>query len=262
MFTSICVRLRGVLVVSALSMALAAGAEAATVNLTSFNRSDLVGAQKAHDDFLSQYTVKSQRSETFGDKAAWNGSTGTTNPRDTSVGSFTTLGGTGSGASHINGGTGLEVRGDNNMNWGRFNADRLDNDLIGGKWLDSNDTLGMKWEIGGLGAFNALSFFLIDAADVGGKFSIKVGESLFSQVLGAGGRTANGNIQLVTILLPEAVSNLTVELFNDRLNDGFGIDGASVSNVAPIPVPPAAALLVTGVLALGAISRRRARARA
>ena len=116
MFTSICVRLRSVLVVSALSMALAAGAEAATVNLTSFNRSDLVGAQKAHDDFLSQYTVKSQRSETFGDKAAWNGSTGTTNPRDTSVGSFTTLGGTGSGASHINGGTGLEVRGDNNMN--------------------------------------------------------------------------------------------------------------------------------------------------
>ena len=259
MYTSVCARLRGLLVVSALTMALAAGAEAATVNLTSFDRADLAGAQQAHDDFLSKYTVSSLRSETFEDKAAWNGATGTTNPQSTTVGSFTTLGGTGSGASHINGGTGLEVRGDNDMHWGRFNADRLDSDLIGGKWLDSNDTLGMKWEISGLGAFNALSFFLIDAADVGGKFSIKVGESLFSQVLGASGRTANGNIQLVTILLPEAVTSLTVELFNDRLNDGFGIDGASVARIAPVPVPPAAALLFTGVLALGALGRRRAR---
>lgn len=257
MFTSMRVRSRAVFAVSALLMTLAAGAQAATVNLTSFGRSDLAGAQRAHDDFLSQYTVSNLRSETFEDKAAWNGAVGTTNPQNTNVGGFTTLGGTGSGASHINGGTGLEVRGDNDMNWGRFNADRLDNDLIGGKWLDSNDTLGMKWEVSGLGAFNALSFFLIDAADVGGKFSIKVGESLFSQVLGAAGRAANGNIQLVTILLPEAVTSLTVELFNDRLNDGFGIDGASVANVAPIPVPPAAALLLTGVLALGALGRRR-----
>ncbi len=259
MFTSMCVRSRAVLAVSALLLSLAAGAEAATVNLTSFGRSDLAGAQQAHDDFLGHYTVNSLRSETFEDKAAWNGATGTTNPGNTNVGGFTTLGGTGSGASHINGGTGLEVRGDNDMHWGRFNADRLDNDLIGGKWLDSNDTLGMKWQVSGLGAFNALSFFLIDAADVGGKFSIKVGESLYSQVLGANGRTANGNIQLVTILLPEAVTNLTVELFNDRLNDGFGIDGASVANIAPVPVPPAAALLFTGVLALGALRRRHTR---
>ena len=38
---------------------------------------------------------------------------------------------------------------------------------IGGNWLDSNDTHGMRWDIAGLGKFNTLSFFLIDAADVG-----------------------------------------------------------------------------------------------
>ena len=36
-------------------------------------------------------------------------------------------------------------------------------------------TLGHR----GLGTFNALSFFLIDAADVGAKFSIKVGDTLY-----------------------------------------------------------------------------------
>lgn len=138
------------------------------------------------------------------------------------------------------------------MRWGRFST----SDVLGGKWLDSNDTYGMKWDIGGLGKFNSLSFFLIDAADVGAKFSIKVGETLFSQVLGAGGRALNGNIQLVTILLPQAVSHLTVELFNNRLNDGFGIDGASIAKVAPVPLPPAAALLGTGLLALGLLRRR------
>jgi hypothetical protein len=156
----------------------------------------------------------------------------------------------------INGGAGLEVRGDNDMAWGRYNADELAPG-IGGEWLDSNDTQGMRWDIAGLGKFNTLSFFLIDAADVGAKFSIKVGDTLFSQILGAGGRTLDGNIQLVTILLDRTVDSLSVALFNDRLNDGFGVDGAMVAHVAPVPVPPAAALLVSGILAFGAFRRRR-----
>lgn len=252
-------RVVGAVFASVITIGSAFGASAATVNLTSFSRTDLAGAQQARDAYLGAHKVENLNVETFEGKSSWNGTTGTTNPRDTNVGSFTSLGGIGGGASKINGGTGLEVRGDNTMNWGRFNADKTEDEL-GGKWLDSNDTLGMKWEVKGVGKFNSLSFFLTDAADVGGKFSIKVGETLFSQVLGAAGKTANGNIQLVTILLPEAVTNLTVELFNDRLNDGFGIDGATTANIAPIPVPPAAALLLTGVLALGAVRRRRARA--
>lgn len=243
---------RAALLTAMVTAGLASGAGAATVTLQGFDRTDIAGAQAARNGFLASHKVENLRTETFAGKPAWNGQSGSTNPQNTAVGSFASLGGIGSGGSHINGGSGLEVRGDNTMRWGRFST----SDVLGGKWLDSNDTYGMKWDIGGLGKFNSLSFFLIDAADVGAKFSIKVGETLFSQVLGAGGRALNGNIQLVTILLPQAVSHLTVELFNNRLNDGFGIDGASIAKVAPVPLPPAAALLGTGLLALGLLRRR------
>ena len=258
MSTLVHTRLFGPFLAAALAVGLAAGAEAATVNLTSFARADLVGARQARTDFLADHSVSNLHVETFEGKQAWNGTSGTSNPQNTHVGSFTSINdlGHGAGLSAIHGGAGLEVRGDNDMPWGRYNADELSGGL-GGQWLDSNDTQGMSWDVSGLGTFNALSFFLIDAADVGARFSIQVGDTLYSQILGAGGRTLNGNVQLVTILLDKAVDTLSVRLFNDRLNDGFGIDGAMVARIAPVPVPPAALLLVSGLLGLGAFRRRR-----
>jgi hypothetical protein len=164
--------------------------------------------------------------------------------------------GPGTGQSVINGGTSLEVRSDNGMAWGRYNADGSGG-LISGNWIDSNDNHGMRWDVDTGAKFNALSFFLIDAADVGGKFSMKIGDTLYSTILGGDGRLANGNIQLVTILLDKAVSSLTVELFHNRTNDGFGVDGAAAMQIAPVPVPPAAALLVSGLAAFGVFRRRR-----
>ena len=87
--------------------------------------------------------------------------------------------------------------------------------------------------------------------------TIKAGDTLFSQTIGAAGRLANASIQLVRILLPETVSSLAIELRNNRLNDGFGIHGATVARVAPVPVPPAALLLVSGAMGLVALRRRR-----
>ena len=58
------------------------------------------------------------------------------------------------------------------------------------------------------------------------------------------------------IVLSEAVTNLTVELMHDMTNDGFGIDGATVG-LAPVPLPPAALLLGSGLLGLVALRRRR-----
>ena len=144
------------------------------------------------------------------------------------------------------------------MPWGRYNTDGL-HGLISGNWVDSNDNHGMRWEVDTGAKFNALAFFLIDAADAGGKFSLKVGDTLYSTLLGGHGVTKNGNIQLVTILLDKPVSSLAVELFHDRTNDGFGVDGATAMRIAPVPVPPAAALLVTGLAALGFLRRRRRR---
>ena len=77
-----------------------------------------------------------------------------------------------------------------------------------GNWLDSNDNRGIKLRISGLGAFNALGFFVVDAADVGGRFSIKVGDTLYRDIAD-GARLRNGNIHFVRILLDEAVDKLT-----------------------------------------------------
>jgi hypothetical protein len=271
MFTSIEGRPRDAILAAVVAAALsfsAAAASAATVLIDTFTPGDVTAAQVAKARFLARtdpgvladalyasqgYRVQAYRVETFSSYAAWDGTagSGTTNPGATNVGSFTTLGGRGTGGTAIKGGHGLEVRQDNMYEWGgRYG-------LESNKWLDSNDTYGMAWQVSGLDTFNALTFFLTDVADVGAKFTIKVGETLSGIIVGENARTANGTIHLVRILLPEPVSNLLVELRHDRRNDGFGIDGVMVARIAPIPVPPAAALLVSGVVLLAGLRRRR-----
>ena len=98
---------------------------------------------------------------------------------------------------------------------------------------------------------------MTDAADVGGKFSIKVGDTLYRTSPAPTASSPTATSSFVKILLDEAVNNLTVELMHDRANDGFGIDGAAVGRIAPVPLPPAVLLLGAGFAALAGLRRRR-----
>jgi hypothetical protein len=253
MFTSVRVCLGTAIAVAVVASASAAAAATASLSVERFDRQDFAAAQGAMAGFLDGHTLRGF--ETFEDAPSWNGASGSGNPQATRAGGFTAFGGAGSGHSVVGPGSELQVRGDNDMAWGRYDAD---DGALGGNWLDSNDNLGMTWQIAGLGSFDSLAFFVTDAADVGGTFSIKVGDTVFSDLAGTAGRLKNGNIQFVRIMLSEAVDSLTVELMHDRTNDGFGIDGAAVA-IEPIPLPPAALLLLTGIAGIAGIGRVRRR---
>lgn len=249
-------RLGAVLAAAALVAGSAAGAAtlgAVTLNVQQFaDRSQLDAAQQAMSDYLAGRSVKAV--ETFNGFDAWNGTDGTANPT-TSVGRFEGFGSRGTGGAAVSDGRSAEVRGDE-MCCGRYNTD-----MFGDNWLDSNDMTGLRWTVEGLGMFDTVAFLLTDVADVGARFSMSLGGETFADLAGLGGRLANGNLMLVMIELSDAVESLTVEMFNNRTNDGFGIDGATVaSGLAPIPLPPAAALLFAGLAALVGVRRRRAAA--
>jgi hypothetical protein len=257
MFARVCLRLGAALAVASL----AAEAGAVTVNglqIYNYQRADLVAAQGDLIDF-SNLEAKDVRAETFEDYNAWNGTSGDANPQGTKVGDFRGIGTSGSGRAKIGDGTKAQVRSDNDMPFGRYNSlngDLLPDGLVNGNWLDSNDMLGMEWHIHDVGAFNVIAFFLIDVADVGARFSMNIGDSSFADLAG-GKRLPNGNIYLLIAALSETVDDLTVQFLNDVTNDGFGIDGAMVAKLAPIPLPPAAALLLAGMAGLAGLRRRR-----
>ena len=259
MFDRVRLFMGGAIVAAAFVSATTAGAltltqGGVTLQIDRFDRPALAAAQAAKDDFLAAHRVRNFHAEGFEGYQAWNGAHGTSDPQNTAVGAFSAIGVHGTGGSVVNDGLSTEVRDDNGMRWGRYNTD---SGLLGGQWLDSNDNQGMKWDISGVGSFNSVAFFVVDAADVGGRFTIKVGDTRFTD-LASGQRLANGNIHFVRIALDAAVDQLTVKLKHHRSNDGFGIDGAMVADITPVPLPPAALLLIGGLAALGGLRRRRA----
>jgi len=201
----------------------------------------------------------------------------------TAVGSFTTLNGkdgrattagTGNTAIDTSGGKddaergrNLSIRqdGDNQPNGGRQNTSVADYADIDSNdhdtYLDSNDTLGMKWTAGvtdGSGsarAFDRLLFTLTDPADQGKTLTISAGG--YTETHEILPRQPNGEIFNVLIAFSDTVTGAEISLEKSGLKDGFSIDNVTVGAV---PLPAAAWLLMVASGGLIAAKRRAARA--
>ena len=181
----------------------------------------------------------------------------------TAVGTFSTIGGVGSGGTvtQLTNNTGKQLALRDGSVFGR------DNTTPGtGAWfLDSNDTFGMIWNVDLGGAlFNSVSFTLSDASDTGAYMRISAdGEEFETRT---GGKLSNGNELLVTVNFGEAVNTASIILGNFqqdgttyKVNDGFSVDGLQVSAV---PVPASVLLFGTAFAGFGVMARRKQKAAA
>ena len=234
------------LLASAVFLALAVPATAATVSVSGFSKSDYGTATGSMSNAVTQDF------EGYGEGNVNNGFS-------TNVGTFSSLGGKGSGgtvsnAGFANDGTKLALR-DGNV-YGRVSTTR---DLTGNSaddmFLDSNDTQGIVWDVM-LGAgrmFDRIVFTLTDAAEFGNSMKIATayGEAVYSN-------SGNGEKRLVEIYFGKAVGSAKITLghfkgSNPRTNDGFSIDDIAVNEV---PLPASALLLLGGLGGLMAMRRR------
>lgn len=231
---------------------LAVSAHAATISVLEYEE----------DAYKALYGSRAGVFEGFETLGETHGEGEVENGFSTSVGSFSTLGGVGSGGtvSEMEGNSGsmLALREGNVYGRESVSPD-------GGSWfLDSNDTWGLSWDVALAGgkSFDKLMFTLSDASDAGGYLRISVGGENYE--LRTGSRLSDGNIRLVTIDLGGVTDSAEVTLANYTssggrrpvMNDGFSIDGIQV---AAVPLPPSAWLLGGALLGLGFVARRRRR---
>ncbi|MEM9585372.1 MAG: VPLPA-CTERM sorting domain-containing protein [Pseudomonadota bacterium] len=234
--------------VAAGAVALASQAAATTISITEFSAANLGSATSDLSNVVT---------EDFEMLGGEREIAPNTSLASTTVGSFTTLGGTGTGGSRIGTGTNVAIR-DGNV-YGRTNTSGGIGDQY---FLDSNDTHGIRWNASSsLGLFNTLVFSLMD----GSEFSyLRVIADGVTEEQRVGGRLANGNTSLVEISLDRNVSSLVVELSNftsfggnvSARNDGFSIDSVSVG-IAPVPLPAGLPLLAAGIGAFAVLRRKQ-----
>lgn len=184
---------------------------------------------------------------------------GTGTAFDLDAASFSRFGGPcGSGASVINDGCSVTRKtAASPVPYGRFAP-------VGTGWIDSQDISRLDWRIERPEAFTSLSFAITDAFDqpvnpvLGASyFQMRVKDDPASAWRIAE-RQSNRNLHWVEILFDAPTTSADVQFFT-RTNDGFGVTDARVE-VAPIPLPAAAWMLLAGLGAIGGLKRLGRRA--
>lgn len=230
----------------AVTLTCACTANAATISVSTFDAGS----------YNSTFNTQGSRGENFEALGSTRGEGEVGASLLTTVGTFASLGGNGTGGSVIGSGTQLALR-DGSV-YGRTNTAPK-----GGTWfLDTNDTWGINWVVDIGRMFNKVAFVLNDASDAGAFLRINAGGQ--AQELRTGGGLANGNALAILIDFGQAVSTAQITLGNYsrsggntyKLNDGFSIDGIQV---APVPLPASMLLLGAAIGGLGWIGRRKVR---
>lgn len=231
-------------------LALSTAATATTIDIGAFSTGAYSGATAGLTNVVTEDFERLGGANGEGEIAP-----GTSLP--TAVGTFETLGGTGSGGTvtQLAGNTGTNVALRDGNVFGRTNL------TPGGSYfLDSNDTHGIGWDVSGLGLFDTLVFSITDASEFS-FFRVTVNGVSAEQRVGAS--FANGSTSLVQISLDTAVSSLRIDLGNFSssggsvaLNDGFSLDDITVG-LTPVPVPASLPLLAFGAGALGFMRRKQ-----
>jgi hypothetical protein len=167
-----------------------------------------------------------------------------------SVGMFTSFGGTGSGStcgslSADNSCTNIGYQMDPPVN-GQGNTIPFE----GLYSVNSADTEGMSWTADTGSLFNELVFVLRDPGDQGQKtLTIAAAGETYSTTT----RLPNEELLLVQVLFGAHQSSATIDI-TTSINDAFTIDGAA-ANV--VPLPAAGWMLLAGIGGLAAMRRRQ-----
>lgn len=174
-----------------------------------------------------------------------------------SIGSFSGLGGTGTGNTCQN----LDLNGDDCSNIAIQDPQQLNGQgntipFQGDSSINVADTLGMEWNVNTGKRFDELVFVLRDAADQGATLTITAFDGTSTQVdLLSDSSLANENLMLVKVIFGEQQPSALISLASSQVNDSFSFDGGA-ANV--VPLPAAGWLLLAGLGGLAAVKRRKA----
>lgn len=275
--------------VAAMSLGGAASAVSVDITLQNFgngsgNISDALTAQAqfdafqlAYEDFegfcSSEFPCSDGNGGTYFDTASPTGGPSST-ALQTAVGSFRSILPEGSGSTEVPPDTHAIVRSisQDDETFGRYDADRdfADAGPDGtNNYLDSNDNTGIRLNVPGTSGntfmFDRLSFLLTDVDDVSSiqfelsadtawnSGSTSITPNVFVLADEGDPKPADGSVFLATLNFSDLVNGVQIDMTSDR-GDGFGADSFSITAV---PLPAAGWMLLAGIGAIGAVSRRK-----